>query len=390
MSPATQTVDVVVIGAGILGASAAYQLSLRGLRVAVLERGAPNRQGSGATAGNLHVQAIHTKRPGQQIPVDAQRFLPLQKAASDRWTSVEDHLQADIELQRSGGFMVAETEEQAEELKAKVVWEAETGIETELLDGQEARRALPLLGERVLAATWCADDGYVNPLLVTDAYLAAAARHGASVEAFNPVVELHRRGTGWRTVTPKATFDSAAVVNVAGPWISDIARMAGVDLPMTPVAIQMHATVRTPPVLRHLVQHISEGMSVKQVAAGNILIGGGWPAGQLDLHAGTATRVASLLGNVSQAIRILPMLADLRLLRMWSGPLAATADEMPLIGAVPGADAMFVAGGTYAFTFAPLWGELITQLVCGEPPAVTIDDLGPDRLMRGHSLAGTD
>lgn len=386
MSGYTQTVDVVVIGAGILGASAAYQLSLRGLRVAVLERGAPNRQGSGATAGNLHVQAIHTRRPGQQVPVDAKRFLPLQKAASDRWAFVEDELEADIELQRSGGFMVAETEEQAEELKEKAVWEAETGVVTELVTGIEARRALPLLGASVLAATWCASDGYVNPLLVTGAYLAAAGRYRAQLISFNPVTELHRRGSGWRTVTTKATYDSAAVVNVAGPWISDVARLADVDLPMTPVAIQMHATVRTPPLLRHLVQHVSEGMSVKQVAAGNILIGGGWPAGQLDLHTNTrtATNVASLMGNVCQALRILPILADLRLLRMWSGPLAATADEMPLIGAVPGADGMFVAGGTYAFTFAPLWGELITQLIFGEPPAVDIHDLGPDRLMKGH------
>jgi sarcosine oxidase subunit beta len=381
------TADVVVVGAGILGAAAAYHLARRGLRVVIAERGAPNREGSGTTAGNVHVQAIQTRRPGQVVPVNSERFLPLQKAASDRWARVEEELGASVELQRSGGLMVAETEEQVAELKAKAEWEAAAGIETELLDGSAARQVLPALGQSVLAATWCPADGYANPLLVTQAYLTAAQRLGAVLRPFTPVTGLAPSGDGWRTTTPAGQLDSAAVVNVAGPWLHRVAALAGIGLNVTPVAIQMHATVRAPALLPHLVQHIGEGMSVKQVAAGNVLIGGGWPAARVDLDGRTQASVASMAGNVSQAIRILPPLAKLRLLRAWAGPLAATPDEMPVIGAVPGATGMYVASGTYAFTFAPLWGETLAALADGERPPVEVGDLGAGRLMTGGSIA---
>jgi sarcosine oxidase, subunit beta len=165
-----------------------------------------------------------------------------------------------------------------------------------------------------------------------------------------------------------------------------------VALAMTPLAIQMHATVRVPPVLPHLVQHIGEGLSVKQVSSGTILIGGGWPSGAV-ATAGRRTRIsmASLLGNIAQAVRILPMLGSLRLLRAWAGPLAATPDEMPVIGAVPGLDDFFVAGGTYAFTFAPLWAKTLADLVAHKPHLpIDIAGLEPDRLIidRAHFAGG--
>ncbi|HVT66802.1 MAG TPA: FAD-binding oxidoreductase, partial [Trebonia sp.] len=222
--------------------------------------------------------------------------------------------------------------------------------------------------------------------LITQAYLDAARRHGAQVRTFCPVTGLRRRGTGWRARLAGSDLDTAAVVNVAGPWASQVAAMAGVALQLTPVAIQMHATVRAPALLPHLVQHIGEGLSVKQVAAGTVLIGGGWPAAPLNLDGRTQSSVASMAGNLAQAVRILPSLARLRLLRTWAGPLAATPDEMPVIGAVPGAPGMLIAAGTYAFTFAPLWGESLAALVTGETPPVEISDLGPERLLKGDSI----
>ncbi|WP_326595359.1 NAD(P)/FAD-dependent oxidoreductase [Streptomyces sp. NBC_01803] len=378
----TRRTDVVIIGAGILGAAAAFHLAEAGHRVAVLERGAPNREGSGTTAGNLHIQGIHTRRPGQDVPVDSERFLPLQRAASERWSTVEKRLDADVELRRGGGFMVAETAEQENELHEKREWERAAGIATELLTGDQAREWLPLLSDRVRAATWCALDGYANPLLITPAYLAAAFRHGAQVHAFTPVTGIDRVVGGYVVHSGDRSWSAPVVVNAAGPWIGEVAALAGIALEMAPVVIQMHATVRVPPVMRHLVQHIGEGMSVKQVTAGNLLIGGGWPARPVTTAGRGTASMASLTGNLAQACRVLPFLAGLRLLRVWAGPLAATPDEMPVIGEVPGHPGFLVAGGTYAFTFAPLWGETLRALVAGDRPPEPIDDLGPGRLTR--------
>ncbi|WP_327406185.1 FAD-binding oxidoreductase [Streptomyces sp. NBC_01288] len=373
--------DVIVIGAGILGASAAFHLAERGYRVVVLERGAPNREGSGTTAGNLHIQAIHTRRPGQEVPVDSARLLPLQRRASDHWSQIEERLGADVELRRGGGFMVAETAVQEEELREKHEWERKAGIPTEVLTGDEARKQLPLLSDRVRAASWCPLDGYANPLLITPAYLTAARRLGVEVHAFTPVTGIQRVGGDYKVLSGERSWTAPVVVNVAGPWITEISALAGVGIQMSPVAIQMHVTVRVPPVMHHLVQHIGEGMSVKQVSAGNLLIGGGWPAAKLDMEGRSTVSVPSMAGNLAQAGRILPFLGDLRLLRMWAGPLAATPDEMPVIGEVPGHRGFFVAGGTYAFTLAPVWGDTLARQIAGDPPADPVDDLGPGRLL---------
>jgi sarcosine oxidase subunit beta len=250
---------------------------------------------------------------------------------------------------------------------------------------------LPALGPTVQAATWCPEDGYANPLLTTPAYLTAAERHGAAIHAHTAVHGIARTRDGWRLAAGTDTIDCAAVVNTAGPWLGEITALAGVALAMAPLAIQMHATVRMPPVLPHLVQHIGEGLSVKQVTSGTVLVGGGWPSATLAAPGGrTGISMASLLGNIAQAVRILPMLASLRLLRAWAGPLAATPDEMPVIGAVPELPDFYVAGGTYAFTFAPLWAKTLADLVTRQPRLpVDISGLEPDRLVMGRAtLAG--
>jgi sarcosine oxidase subunit beta len=378
-----RTADVVVIGGGVLGAATAFELAGRGLSTVLLERGLPGRQGSGTTAGNLHVQAIHSRRPGQAVAVDNARLVPLQRATSDLWNGVNDRLGRDVQIVRSGGFTVAETEADLAELTRKAVWEKEYGIPTEVLDGDAARAAMPQLGDTVIGATWCPWDGYANSLLATPAFVAAAVSRGAAVYTNSPVTGIRRgaAGEGWTVESTVGTFSAATVVNAAGPWIQDVAALAGLGLTMAPLAIQMLETVRAPRFLPHLVQHIGIGLSVKQVVSGSVVIGGGWPAGELNLGGTTAVLDESVAGNLADAVRIVPEVAALRLARAWTGPLAATPDEMPVIGEAPGLPGFFIVGGTYSFTFAPLWAETLADLIQGRVPAHDVADLGPARLL---------
>ena len=379
----TTTSDVVVVGAGGVGAATATGLSGAGLRVAVLDAGAVNREGSGTTAGNLHIQAIHPSRPGQAVPADSARFLPLQREASQRWDDLAALAGDRVGLRRTGGFTVAETDADVADLEHKHRLEQAAGIPTEILRGDDLRAAAPLLAPDLPAATWCPWDGYANPLGVTGALLDVARARGATVHPFRPVTGLRRAGTGWAVDTPAGTIHAGSVVVASGPALPAVTALCGVDLAATPAILQMHVTVRMPPLLPHLVQHISKGLSVKQVAAGQVLIGGGWP-GSPSVRAGRPeVSTASLGGNVDLAIRVLPVLAGIDLLRVWSGPVLATADEMPVVGELPGAPGLFVCGGTYAFTLAPLWADVLTALVTGDDIPVPIDDLGPERLLLG-------
>jgi len=377
----SNTFDVVVVGAGILGAATAFELSKVGLKVAVIEQGAINRAGSGATAGNLHIQAVHRKRPQQEIPLDQFRFLPLQLAASRLWDAVESELESDIEMRRVGGITVAESEADVIEILDKRQVEIDLGIPGEILDPAQLRDFEPLLGPHIKMAEFCPLDGYVNPLKITPAWLRAGVRRGVNVNPFTPVSSISREGGGWRVTSNSESWSAEKVVLVVGPWMTQLLKLVGVQIRMNPVAIQMHLTERAPPTMRYLVQHIGQGLSVKQVTSGQILIGGGWPAKSLNLGGVSPVSFDSVVGNLQLATKVLPFLEHHRLLRSWTGALGATADEMPVIGEIQETPGIFIAGGTYSFTFAPLWAKILMQLITNQNPELSIKGLEPERLI---------
>ena len=378
----TTTTDVVIVGAGILGAATARELVSRGLTVTMFDTGAANGQGSGATAGNVHVQGIHTRRPGQEIPVDVSRLIPLQRAAHDGWVSWQSELGESCGYVASGGWMVAETEAEVEQLHIKHGWEAAAGIPTEVADGDAARREIPALGRTVLAATRCDWDGFANPALITPALLGDAARQGARLIEHTAVTAIDPLdGGGWAVTAGGESVHCGQVIDVAGPWLADVARLVGADLALSPLAIQIFTTVPVPPTLPGLIQHVAQGMSVKQTQDGRVMVGGGWPAGPMRPDGSADVDAAGLAGSAAQAARVIPALAQWSVERAWAGPLAATPDEMPIIGELPGRPGCYVAGGTYAFTFAPVWSRALTALITGERPTVDIHDLRPGRLI---------
>ncbi|MFT4042371.1 MAG: FAD-dependent oxidoreductase [Gordonia sp. (in: high G+C Gram-positive bacteria)] len=375
------TTDVVLIGGGVLGTLLAFELSFRGISVVVLERDDIGRQGSGTTAGNLHIQAIHTRRPAQQASVDCARLVPLQHAASTLWDTFAQRAHVADAVFRCGGFTVAESEQQVEDLYTKLAWERQEGIPTEVVGGDELRTYAAYFGKTIRAATWCPWDGYADSLSLMPRIASQAARMGARIFTGSPVVGISRTANAWNIDSHGVSVSAGAVINASGPWIADICRLAGIDIAMSPLAIQMHESVRTERFLRHIVQHIGVGLSVKQTVAGSLVIGGGWPAGRLNPNGSAPVLDESVTGNLSDAARVIPRAGGVRLARVWSGPLAATPDEMPLVGEIPGHRGMFVVGGTYAFTFAPLWAKVMSDLVQGSRAHVDIDDLGPGRLL---------
>lgn len=379
------TTDVAIIGAGILGAATSFELAKKGFQVSVFEKGSINRGGSGATAGNLHIQAVHKRRPQQEIELDQVRFLPLQLAASKLWDSVEDELETNVEMRRIGGITIAESEDDELEIRNKKVEEEKLGIPGELLTADSLKEFEPLIGSTVRLAEFCPLDGYVNPLKITPAWLRAGIRRGVKVHPFTGIENIVRDGEGWKISSTNDDWWAKNVVLVPGPWTSHLMQQINVEIKMNSVAIQMHLTERIPPRMKYLIQHIGQGLSIKQVDAGQILIGGGWPAKELRLQGISPVSFDSVVGNMQLATRVLPFLKDLRLLRAWTGALGATADEMPIIGKVPDHEGIYVAGGTYSFTFAPLWAKILMQLMTDQPLEVSIKGLEPDRLISNKS-----
>ena len=301
-------------------------------------------------------------------------------AASRVWGGLSEVLEADFEYRLCGGLAIGETDHDLSLLSAKHELERRAGLATNLIDGAEARRIERALGPTVAGAVVSAEDGFVNPLALIPAYLAAAARYGAALVAPAPLTELRHRAGSWEAVAGAERIRAPVVIDAAGPWLHDVSAMAGRPLRLVASSIQMQATVRCAPLLDHLVQHISQGLSVKQSTTGTVLIGGGWPAAAHRSTGRSPVSMASMQGNLAVAVRTIPALGRLRVLRAWAGPYCVTADELPIAGWLDREAGFLVAGGPHAFTLGPLWGRVCRDLVLGRTPEVDLGGLEPGRL----------
>ena len=188
---------------------------------------------------------------------------------------------------------------------------------------------------------------------------------------------------------------AGAVLNAAGAWAGEIAAMAHLHLPIFAVPLSMNVIERCAALIPHLVQHASKRLTLKQVAAGNVLVGGGWPSrfareevtreevtredATMDVHRRPTTVVASVLQNLTLATQLVPAIERLHLLRSWTGTTGITSDQMPLLGEVPEAPGFYVAAGGAAFTHGPTYARLVSELIVTGRPSSSIDLYSPAR-----------
>ena len=379
--------DVAVVGGGLLGAASAYHLAVGGARVVLLEKDQLNAHASGQNAGSLHFQLeFRMVEHGDGLAAQFARHLPLVLEAQSAWGRLGAELGEDLEVVQDGGIMCAETDADVAVLRRKHALEREWGLETELLGGDEVRAIAPYVAPTVRAAGYCRTEGHANPRLAGPAYARAALRHGAVVRTGARVVALERRARRWSVgLAGGERLDVDAVLVAAGIWTAEVAAMADVRLPVVPVALSMLATEPVGPLVPHLVQHVGRRLSLKQAHDGNVLIGGGWAArlvqrsGVVDLDARPELRFDSLAGNAWTAAHVVPAVGRLAVVRAWSGVAPVTADQLPLLGAIPRRPGLFVAAGGPGFTLGPVLSRLVAETILSGGPSLPLDDYRPER-----------
>lgn len=374
-----RTADVLVIGGGLVGCATACRLAEGGASVEVVEATYPNAGASGANAGSLHFQIERRfLENGDALADQAAQILGLSRLAIEEWRGLEADLEADLHVHMRGGLMVATTKAEVATLEAKTDREARGGLATRLIDGDEARRLAPALSPSILAAAYLKDEGHADPKAVTPAFAARAQALGARLTMGARVMAARRVHDGYAVTvqTAESVFEirAAKVLIAAGAWSARIGELFNLHLPLYPVALQMNVTERSAPFLDQLIQHVGRRLSMKQAHAGNLLIGGGWPskmaldaAGRFDLDRPAALLEASLNGNLAVAVDVMPSVAGMNLIRTWTGITAISADQLPLVGAVPQAPGVYVAAGGSAFTLGPIFARLLARQMLEQP-----------------------
>ena len=185
-------------------------------------------------------------------------------------------------------------------------------------------------------------------------------------------------GTGRFIVTTIAgTIRASRLVNAAGAWAAALAGQLGLQLPIRAAGLHLNVTEPREHVLGPMVQHIGRRLTLKQSETGTFIIGGGWPARPEPAPARYSTIWESLAGNTAIAMRVVPLLADVRVVHSWSGVMAFTNDLQPMVGEsarVPGYHSLMATTG---FTLSPLMARLLAEsMATGRatlPPTYDVD-----------------
>jgi len=217
---------VVVIGGGVVGASVLYHLAREGWQdVCMLERSVLTAGSSWHAAGGIHA-----------LNADP-NMAALQAYTIDLLSEIERESGQNIGLHMTGGLTLAGTPDRWEWLQANYRIFQSIGIEDcELVTPDEAQRRCPIMStEGVLGAMWADREGYIDTTGTVHAYAIAAKKRGASYFEHTRVESLEQTAEGWRVITDKGTVSCEHVVNAAGLWAKQVGRMAGIELPLSPL-----------------------------------------------------------------------------------------------------------------------------------------------------------
>jgi sarcosine oxidase subunit beta len=366
--------DVLIIGAGVMGSAIAYHIARQGQRVLIVEQAAPavTPAASWASAGGVRRQGRHA----------AEARLAIE--AIERWQTLEEELKADLQYRRGGNLLLAESDDEAQQLAAFVEQQHEHGFsDVRLVDRQEARALVPGLNERVVAGSYSPRDGQADPALTTCAFAAAAQRHGAIY--WNETRALALLMQGERVVgarTERGEVQAGHVVLAAGAWSDDLSASIGLRLPIRTRALQMILSDAAPAdTLRPVLSAVNRSLSLKQLPGGGFLLGGGWPGDPTSDRRSYTLRPASIQGNWATACQLLPAVGQQHIARSWCGLEAESFDEIPFIGAVTGIEGLTLALGFsgHGFALSPAVGRCVADLIAGRP-APELDGLRPDRM----------
>lgn len=379
--PTRHPLDVVIVGAGVVGAACAYYAARSGLSVAVVDRGSVAGGTTGAGEGNL---LVSDKEPGPE--------LDLALLSTRLWRELADELPPEIEFESKGGLVVASDEARLDALSTFAAKQAAAGVQVAGVSADRLHAYEPHLAPGLAGAFHYPQDAQVQPALAAAHLLRAARRDGALLRLGEEVTAvLTGPGGAVRGVrTDRGELLAPAVVNAAGTWGGELAALAGVDLPVMPRRGFVLVTEPLPRIVRHkvyaadYVADVASGSAALQTSAvvegtpsGPVLIG----ASRERVGFDRTLRVEVLRRLAAGAAELFPVLAGVRVLRAYHGFRPYLPDHLPAIGPDPRAPGLFHACGHEGagIGLAPATGLLLAAAIRGERPAQDLAPFRPDR-----------
>lgn len=373
-TPLPTSAEIVIIGGGVIGTTSAYFLARAGHQVLLLERG---DIGAGTTSAAAAAALLQTKTSARKLQI-ANRGLSL-------LDQLHEQLEGRFEFEHSGSLLAANTPDEMALIREMNANLSALGLEVELLDGQQARQRMPILGETIIGGSYSSRDAQISPLELVVACADQAQILGARFATFTRVEAIETRGDSLLAVQTNAgRVATETVIDAAGVWAPHIAQMAGIHLPIQPLKGELLVTQRMPRQMqgtliaaKYLLSKSrleqdntgtsparSVGITLVQVQHGNFIVGSTREPAGFDDH----STYGGIQELAAQLLELAPSLAEARLLRAYAGLRPITPDGSPIISRVHQLPGLILAAGFGGdgLAMSAITAEMVTALVEGD------------------------
>jgi D-hydroxyproline dehydrogenase subunit beta len=364
------TYDVVVVGAGIVGAACADEFAQQGMRVAVVDQ---DIVGGGATAAGMgHIVVMD----------DSEAQFVLTRYSQQLWQQMRPDLPANVEYEQCGTIWVAANDEEMSEAQRKAAYYSRRGIPVEVLSSDDLARLEPNLRRGLAGGLLVSDDAVLYPPCAARFLLERAQARGAKL---HPGVPVSRIGKGRAQLSDGTEFSAGTIVNAAGAWAP--ALTPGIEVKSRKGHLVI--TDRHPRFIRHqlvelgylksahVVSADSVAFNVQPRKTGQVLIGSSRQYGAEHKEVDHAI----LSRMLQRAQDYMPALAQSSAIRVWTGFRAATPDKLPLIGPWPEDATVYLATGHegLGITTSLATARLLVDQLVSRAPSIPFEPYLPSR-----------
>ena len=370
--------DYIIIGGGIIGLSVAYNLSKKGANnILLLEKDFVGEGSTGKCAGGIRLQF------STDINI---RFSILSRKIFDNF---KEEFGVDPEFKKVGYLFLATEESELSIFEKNIALQRKFGIDVELLTQKEIKKRWPYLKtDDIKGGTFCAQDGYAGPYEVVQGYMRAIRRlKKVDIMQKEEVIGIDFKNNLWKVKTKKEYFNSPLVINCGGPYARNIANMAKINIPISPIRRQIFVTEPFDMIKGDipLTIDLARGWYFRREGKGILMAG---PQDEKESF-NTTTDFEGMTYAAENGVYRVPIFSSCRFATSWAGLYEISPDSHAIMGEVEGNKGFYIAAGFsgHGFQHAPSAGLLMAELILeGNAHTIDITPLSPSRFAKGRLI----